>query len=172
MDSTKARIAAKLEEAFAEQGFAEPGVDDLRTAAGVSLRTLYKYFPSRSDMVIGALNNRHARYVAFLFADLPEDPEAALDTVFDRVGEWMRTRSPTGCMFHGAVAAHPRNEALAEMLGRNKKDIAARMAEAGDLPEREDELLLLHEGLTQGFTLMRERAVECAKALAKRLRTD
>ena len=42
MTDTKTKIAAGLEQAFAARGFAEPSVEDLRDAAGVSLRTLYK----------------------------------------------------------------------------------------------------------------------------------
>lgn len=170
MESMKTKIAQRLERAFAEKGFAEPGVDDLRAASEVSLRTLYKYFPSRAEMVVAALDNRHTRYTAFLFADLPEAPEAALDLVFERVGAWMRANAPTGCMFHGAVAAHPGDPALAEMLDRHKRDIAARLAKAACLPGREDKLLLLHEGLTQSFAVLGERAVASAKAMARSLR--
>ncbi|MFP4537676.1 MAG: TetR/AcrR family transcriptional regulator [Dichotomicrobium sp.] len=170
MESTRDRIAQKLEETFAARGFAEPGVAELREASEVSLRTLYKYFPSRDDMVIAALDNRHQRYLAFLFSDLPDEPGAALDAIFERIGEWMRAGSPTGCMFHSAVAAHPGNAALMERLGRHKGEITARMAEAADLPGHEDELLMLHEGLTQSFTLLGDRAVAGAKAMARSLR--
>ena len=45
MTDTMRRIAGGLERAFAADGFAEPSVEDLRDAAGVSLRTLYKYAP-------------------------------------------------------------------------------------------------------------------------------
>jgi len=74
-------------------------------------------------------------------------------------------------MFHSAVAAHPGNAALAERLGRHKREIASRLAEAAGLPGHEDELLLLHEGLTQSFTLMGGRAVASAKAMASTLRS-
>jgi len=171
METTKDKIAQRLEETFAARGFAEPGVAELREASEVSLRTLYKYFPSREDMVIAALDTRHRRYLAYVFADLPDAPDAALETIFERIGEWMRTGSPTGCMFHSAVAAHPGNAALAERLGRHKREIASRLAEAAGLPGHEDELLLLHEGLTQSFTLMGERAVASAKAMARTLRS-
>lgn len=172
METTRDRIAQKLEETFAERGFAEPGVAELREASEVSLRTLYKYFPSRDDMVIAALDQRHGRYLAYVFADLPDAPEVALDAIFERIGDWMRTSSPNGCMFHSAVAAHPGNEALAGKLGRHKREIATRLAEAAGLPGHEDELLLLHEGLTQSFTLMGARAVASAKAMAKELRAE
>ncbi len=55
MRDTATKIAAGLERAFAARGFSEPCVDDLREAAGVSLRTLYKYTPSRDAMVRMAL---------------------------------------------------------------------------------------------------------------------
>ena len=52
MTDTMKRIAGGLERAFAANGFAEPSVEDLRDAAGVSLRTLYKYAASREAMVL------------------------------------------------------------------------------------------------------------------------
>ena len=60
------QIAASLEVAFSQQGFAEPSVAQLKTACGVSLRTLYKHFPSKEAMIVGALEYRHQRYLDFL----------------------------------------------------------------------------------------------------------
>ena len=51
MADMMSKISSGLERAFAARGFAEPSVEDLRDAAGVSLRTFYKYTPSRADMV-------------------------------------------------------------------------------------------------------------------------
>ncbi|WP_371824730.1 TetR/AcrR family transcriptional regulator [Paracoccus sp. MA] len=62
MRSTKLRIARNLDRQFAEMGFATQGVEALREGADVSLRTLYKYFPSREEMVVGALEYRDAAY--------------------------------------------------------------------------------------------------------------
>ena len=75
MTDMMSKISAGLERAFANRGFAEPSVEDLRDAAGVSLRTLYKYTPSRAEMVLAALENRHQRYLARVFDDLPEAAE-------------------------------------------------------------------------------------------------
>jgi len=49
------QIDAGLERAFAKHGFAEPNIETLRKATGVSLRTLYKYVPSRNVMILRAL---------------------------------------------------------------------------------------------------------------------
>ena len=58
MSDIQEKIAAGLEEAFLRNGFAQTGVDALREATQVSLRTLYKYTPSPAEMVLSALENR------------------------------------------------------------------------------------------------------------------
>jgi AcrR family transcriptional regulator len=165
MTDTMTRIAAGLEQAFAARGFAEPSVEDLRDAAGVSLRTLYKYVPSRADMVLAALEHRHTRYLAHLFDGLPDAPEAALDALLDRVGAWMATETAHGCLFHGAVAAEPGSERLREVLSRHKAEVARRAAAATGLSGQEIELSLIMEGLTQAWSLHRDAAVASAKRL-------
>ncbi|SDE77479.1 TetR/AcrR family transcriptional regulator [Limimaricola pyoseonensis] len=170
MTDTMHKIAAGLERAFAARGFAEPSVEDLRDAAGVSLRTLYKYVPSRADMVLAALEHRHGRYLSHLFDDLPDAPESALDALFDRVAIWMATETSHGCLFHGAVAAEPGSVPLRELLSRHKAEVARRAVEATGLAERETELLVILEGLTQAWTLHRDAAVTSAKRLGHGLR--
>ncbi|WP_378212397.1 TetR/AcrR family transcriptional regulator (plasmid) [Aquicoccus sp. G2-2] len=101
------KISEGLERAFASRGFAEPSVEDLRDAAGVSLRTLYKYTPSRAEMVLAALENRHQRYLTQVFEGLPKEHDEALATILSRVGMWMATETSHGCLFHAAVAADP-----------------------------------------------------------------
>lgn len=169
MSDIQEKIAAGLEEAFARNGFAQTGVDALRDATRVSLRTLYKYCPSREAMILTALERRHRRYLETVFDDLPEAPEAALLAAFDRVGGWMRENAPNGCLFHAAVAAQPESAALRAMLARHKRDCADRFAAAAGLPDRTSELILLHEGLTQCWPLLGDQAVASARTLALRL---
>ncbi len=159
------KISAGLERAFANRGFAEPSVEDLRDAAGVSLRTLYKYTPSRAEMVLAALENRHQRYLARVFDDLPEDPRKALDKVLTRVGNWMATESSHGCLFHAAVAAEPGSQPLRALLERHKAEVAAKAAAATNLKDADITLLLIIEGLTQTWPLHSEAALDAAKRL-------
>jgi len=170
MNTMHETIAARLEQAFATYGFAELGVADLRAQADVSLRTLYKYFPSRDDMVLAALEHRHARYLTFIFEDLPEPPIDALTVVFERVGAWMSTNASEGCLFHNAVAAQPHSAALRAMLQRHKQEVANRLAAVAGLPHRQNELMLIHEGLTQCWTLQGEQGIAAAQAIASTLR--
>lgn len=164
-------ISDGLERAFASRGFAEPSVEDLRDAAGVSLRTLYKYTPSRAEMVLAALENRHQRYLALVFGELPIEPREALDTMISRVGGWMATETSHGCLFHAAVAADPGSDRLRALLERHKAEVARRGASACGLPESETELLLIIGGLTQTWPLRDEAAVEAAMRLGHALQS-
>jgi len=166
MNETKSTIAAALETAFAERGFTEPGVAELRDRAGVSIRTLYKHFPSRDDMILAALQRRHERYLAFLF---PEPQGASLDPILERVGRWMAENAPAGCLFHNAVAAHPENDALRDLLSCHKTEIGQRLAACAGRPELRVPLLLVHEGLVQSWPLEGDRAVAAARELTNRL---
>lgn len=159
------RIAAGLERAFARDGFATPSVEKLRDAAGVSLRTLYKYTPSRDEMAHAALEYRHQRYMAHVFGDLAPDPAIALTAIIDRVADWMKQEASHGCLFHAAVAASPGDGALRDLLMRHKVEVAKRAAELAGRQGRETEIILILEGLTQSWPLYGDAAVDSAKRL-------
>lgn len=169
MNATETKIAAGLERAFARHGFAEPSVEDLRDAAGVSLRTLYKYTPSRDMMVRSALEHRHQRYIAQLFDDLPENRGAVLNAIIERVAGWMQQEATHGCLFHAAVASAPHDPELRALLQRHKAEVAERAATVTGLSGREVDLTLIIEGLTQSWPLYREAAVESAQCLSRLL---
>lgn len=162
-------MAASLEQAFSERGFAEIGVDGLREATQVSLRTLYKYFPSREAMILAALEHRHSRYLTHLLDELPSSDGEALDEMFDRVGTWMAENHPRGCLFQAAVTAYPDNRLIRSILERHKHEVCEGMARATDLSLSSHQLLFLHEGLTQSWPLVGAEAVTVAKTLARSL---
>ncbi|RJE81106.1 TetR/AcrR family transcriptional regulator [Paracoccus sp. JM45] len=169
MMQTQDRIAAGLERAFAAHGFTAPSVDSLRDAAGVSLRTLYKYMPSRADMVLAALEHRHQRYIRHVLDGLCKDPFQARGVIIERVADWMQTEASHGCLFHAAVASDPENPVLRALLERHKHEVAQRTATATGLAGQEVVLLLILEGLTQSWALNGAGAVTAAKALVSAL---
>lgn len=170
MTNTKDKIAAGLERAFASRGFAQPSVEDLRGAAGVSLRTLYKYMPSRAEMVLTALENRHQRYLSQVFEDLPDDPDEALHAILSRIGKWMVAETSHGCLFHAAVAADPGSAPLRGLLDRHKSEVVKRAAKACELPAAATELLVIIEGMTQAWPLHGDGAIDAALRLGQGLR--
>ena len=172
MLDTATKIAAGLEQAFAARGFAETNVEALRDAAGVSLRTLYKYTPSRDDMVLVALEHRHQRYMAHVFSDVDQRGRPALELIIDRISAWMEREAPHGCLFHAAVAAAPKDQRLQDLLKRHKQEVAEKAADLAEIPSRCDELAFIIEGLTQSWSLKGPVAGRVAKSLATGLMRD
>ena len=166
------KISAGLERSFAKHGFAEPSVEDLRDAAGVSLRTLYKYMPSRGDMIRAALEHRHTRYLTHVFDGLPDDPIQARQDLLERVGHWMMDEASHGCLFHAAVAAAPEDAALRAILERHKSEVAQRAAKVTGLQGQEVALMVVLEGLTQSWPLHRQAAVDGAQQVIAALAKD
>lgn len=165
MNKTQEKIAAGLEAAFALQGFTEMGVDGLRDAAQVSLRTLYKYCPSKEDMILLALEHRHHRYLSYLFDNIQTTEKNVALVIIDRVGHWMVENGSEGCLFHDAVLSHPKSERIRAMFERHKREVARMMAQTTQQPEKADQLLLIHEGIVQSWPILGERAVASAKQL-------
>ncbi|MFG3252757.1 TetR family transcriptional regulator [Streptomyces sp. NPDC048172] len=52
--AVRAELAALALELFAERGFEETTVDEVARAAGMSKRSLFRYFPTKEDMVLGS----------------------------------------------------------------------------------------------------------------------
>ncbi|EAR10433.1 TetR/AcrR family transcriptional regulator [Reinekea blandensis] len=163
MNKTQEKIATGLETAFAKHGYTEMGVDGLRNAAQVSLRTLYKYCPSKEDMILLALEHRHKRYEAFL-RERSETEYTAAD-LFDRIGRWMQDNDSQGCLFHDAVLSHPGSKRIRAMYTWHKEEIARAMAKVTGLDGKSGQLLLIHEGIVQSWPLLGVEAVTNAKQL-------
>ena len=170
MSDIQNQINAGLEQAFAKHGFAEPNIETLRKATGVSLRTLYKYVPSRDVMILRALEHRHRRYMAHVFLQPETQIRIPLATIVDRVAQWMKAETTHGCLFHAAVASSPQDKELLRLLGRHKAEMAASAASASELKGREDEVSVILEGLMQSWPLRGEEAVRAAKALGALIR--
>ncbi len=169
MTETATLIASRLEACFVEHGFLEPGVDALRDGCGVSLRTLYKYFPSREAMVIGALNHRHDRYLNFIEDGAPASGPASIAHVFGRIESWMKGECGTGCLFLNALAAHPSNAEIRETVKRQKDGTRLLLGRSSGRPELADALFLLHEGATAAWPLMGREAIRTARDSALKL---
>lgn len=166
MTDTAKLIASRLEGCFVERGFVEPGVDALRDAADVSLRTLYKYFPSRDAMVVGALEHRHDRYLSFIEGGAPAAGSASVEYVFGRIETWMKGECGTGCLFLNALAAHPFKREIRDVVTRQKDATRLLLGRCSGRPELADALFLLHEGATAAWPLMGGEAIRTAKESA------
>lgn len=165
MSDIATKIAAGLERAFATRGFSDPSVEDLRDAAGVSLRTLYKYAPSRDAMVHIALEHRHQRYIRHVFSSSSDQATQPIDTTLERIADWMTTEASHGCLFHSAVASAPDDLALRHLLERHKAEICQLALTRSGAPLQESDLMVIIEGLIQAWPLRQTEALVSAKRL-------
>ncbi|MCL9775278.1 TetR/AcrR family transcriptional regulator [Vibrio methylphosphonaticus] len=160
----KEQIAASLEQAFSEQGFAEPSVAQLKVACGVSLRTLYKYFPSKEDMIVAALEHRHQRYLNFLLADSPEKGVNAVLHIFNKLKQWMESYAQNGCLSMSAIAAFPEHAVINQTVKAHKEEVRRFLGGQSLRDDLAMQLFLLHEGVSNAWPIMGDETLKSAHA--------
>lgn len=173
---TSARIAAAAADLLYERGLAETTVDDLRDAAGVSLRTLYRHARDREGVIALALQHRHRAYMDWLDCDAPPGPgPGPVLHVIDRLEDWDPGASPRGCLFLRALAANPDSHVIAELVHRHKHATRALIAErvraaTGDAPDDlVDAVFGLHEGAVSTAPIIGGRAYDAARTAVRAL---
>lgn len=104
---TYERIVATAENLFYSNGYRATGVDKIAAEAGVTKKTLYEHFSSKTDLVLAALRHRDALYLDWLQNAL-ENPastqRSAFLVLFDALETWIEKHSPNGCMFTNALS--------------------------------------------------------------------
>ncbi|MFJ6835859.1 TetR/AcrR family transcriptional regulator [Streptomyces sp. NPDC091209] len=187
MDSTTARDQAlehtreqaldAAEELFYGRGIQAVGMDDIRSASGVSLKRLYQLFPAKEQLVEAYLERRDARWRAMLaeYVDWEGDPGRRILAVFDWLGLWFAEPGFRGCAWinaYGELGAT--SEGVSAQVRAHKAAFRAYLTglvTAGGLPAAlGDHLFLLAEGamVTAGITLSTEPAAQ-ARAAAQLL---
>ncbi|MET4902956.1 MULTISPECIES: TetR/AcrR family transcriptional regulator [Paenarthrobacter] len=100
------RIVATADGLYNAKGIQSVGMDELRTAAGVSLKKLYQEFPSKSSIVMAVLERRHESWTEGLDAMVRKapDPRGKLLAIFDYLAGWFCQDSFRGCGFINSFA--------------------------------------------------------------------
>ncbi|MDO6564165.1 TetR/AcrR family transcriptional regulator [Amphritea sp. 1_MG-2023] len=161
----KEQIAASLEQAFSQYGFAEPSVAQLKTACHVSLRTLYKHYPSKEAMVVAALEHRHQRYLSFLLQDAPGKGIESVVHIFDRLEEWMSAYAPHGCLSVNAMAAFPDNAAISCIVQQHKAAVRVFLGEQSLRDDLATPIFILHEGIASAWPMLGREAITAAQQI-------
>ncbi|MGE0480945.1 MAG: TetR/AcrR family transcriptional regulator [Phycisphaerae bacterium] len=121
--AVRERLLDVASELFYRRGFHAVGVDTVIAESGVAKMTLYKYFPSKDDLIVAVLRRRQAQFRAWFAAALARRASASGATesggiasgaapnagvervlaVFDVLGEWFALPTFRGCAFTNAV---------------------------------------------------------------------
>ncbi|GGR88746.1 TetR family transcriptional regulator [Streptomyces aureoverticillatus] len=184
MDSTVAteRALDAAERLFYQRGVQAVGMDDIRTASGLSLKRLYQLFPAKERLVEAYLERRDVRWRQRLAEYVeqvdqhghPERPAAAEDrvlAVFDWLGQWFAEPDFNGCAWinsYGELGAT--SEPIARQGRLHKaafKDYLVELVERAGLPSSlGDHVFLLAEGamVTAAITRSADPAAQAAQA--------
>ncbi|AWN28525.1 TetR/AcrR family transcriptional regulator [Streptomyces sp. NEAU-S7GS2] len=165
-DEARTRILDAAEKLFYERGIQSVGMDELRTAAGVSLKRLYSCFPAKHDLVEAYLRRRDSRWRAALaeYVDAHADGPAARPlAVFDWLGEWFAEDGFRGCAFLNAYGELGATSERVGCVAREHKEAllgyVAGLVRAVPVAEPEllaRQLVLLIDGAIAGAALMGE----------------
>ncbi|CAL9341075.1 MULTISPECIES: TetR/AcrR family transcriptional regulator [unclassified Nocardiopsis] len=108
MDNEEYRqqIVAAADRLYYTRGFSSVGMDQLRDAAGVSLRRLYQLFPSKDDIVMAVLHRRRRIWAEGLdeHVNAAGTPREKLLAVYAFLSDWFCEEDFRGCGFINAFA--------------------------------------------------------------------
>jgi AcrR family transcriptional regulator len=120
----RARILEAAYDLFSTQGIQAVGVDTIVAESQVAKMTLYRYFPSKQELVLAFLDLRDQRWthewLEVEIERLAATPRERVLAIFDLFDEWFRRRDYEGCPFistlleiddkdspiHGAAVRH------------------------------------------------------------------
>ncbi|BDA65880.1 transcriptional regulator, TetR family [Calothrix sp. PCC 7716] len=90
------------DELFYSEGIRATGVDTIIAKSGVAKSTLYRYFPSKDDLVVAYLEQRNQRFWDLLEAELAKYPSHSVEKllrVFTWLDELLAKPECLGCPF-------------------------------------------------------------------------
>ncbi|MFS2243200.1 MULTISPECIES: TetR/AcrR family transcriptional regulator [unclassified Microbacterium] len=153
-DDAREQVLSAAERLYYRKGYAAVGMDELRAAAGVSLRRLYALFPSKDDIIAAVLQRKHEEWettLAAAVADAGDDPRARLLAVYTYLENWFCADDFRGCAFINAFGElGGTNPVVARLVREHKASFQSQMAtlaaESGGSAALAAQLSILAEG--------------------------
>ncbi|QEA28238.1 TetR/AcrR family transcriptional regulator [Microbacterium sp. CBA3102] len=166
-DEARERILTAAEELYYRKGYAAVGMDELRAAAGVSLRRLYALFPAKTDIVAAVLARKHAQWESGLsgaVTDAGDDPRARLLAVYEYLENWFCADDFRGCAFINAFGElGGTNAEVAEIVRTHKASfqeyMAGLVADTGAPAALAAQLSILAEGAQSTAAISKDPSV-------------
>jgi len=130
-DAVRARVLETADRLYYARGFQSVGMDTLCAEAGVSLKRLYRLFPSKEYLVEQVLHARHRVWNEMVSdATRAGEPRDRLLAIYDMLAGWFEQDDFRGCVFINSFgelgATAPR---IAEIVRAHKAGFQARVAE-------------------------------------------
>lgn len=171
-------ILQTASELFYRQGIQATGVDAIVKAAGTTKMSLYKYFPSKDELVLAHLcKSREAMLekIKTGIVALADNPKQQLLALFDVFADLLKSPEFRGCPFINAATEfaaenHPVQQTAAEFYAEFRGLLVslARQAGIGNPEQLAAQLVILVAGAIVGEQIQRDsNAMTDARAAAK-----
>lgn len=108
--SLRDHILQVADELFYRDGIHVTGVDTIIARSGVAKTTLYRYFPSKDDLVVAYLHDRDRRFwkcIEVAVNQAPNDPKAKLMLIFEWLEDLIARPDCYGCPFLITITEFP-----------------------------------------------------------------
>lgn len=180
--SARERIMETAERLFLQEGFRATGIDRIIAESGVAKMSLYRHFPSKTDLIAAFLDTRHETWMAWFRgeAEARTAKRANLDVLADVLAAWFATETYRGCAFINLVAESGTETGDAQLMEKavaHKADLGVYLAELAKRlgyarPKAiAEEALLCVEGMIVRFQMTGERSVvDAGRRLLARLK--
>ena len=148
-------IAVAASNLFYRFGFQAVGVDRIVEESGISKMTLYRYFPSKDDLIVEYLNRSAEEFWHWFDEGLAavDDPLDQIVAVFDRLEDRCRSARFVGCTFQSVAAEFPDRDHPANRVAREHKELLRdrfeallQEADVSDPRTTANQLMLIMEG--------------------------
>lgn len=137
-DQLRNRILETADRLFYQEGLRAVGVDRIIAEAQVAKMSLYKYFPSKDDLILAVLEYREEQFSKQFSAWCQEavaKGQSSFEAFFFALKQWFESSDFRGCMFinsHAELADpdHPSSQYAVEQKKRFRKQIQAMLRDA------------------------------------------
>lgn len=141
---------------FESRGIHASGVDMIISESGIAKATLYKYFPSKNQLIIAYLREKSERFYEWINSRLISKKADSIEILYELcelVEQWISTPNFHGLPFHVASAefpdpAHPINNFSVE-LSKDFQNYLSKIAELAGVKDPDtlgQQLTIIFEG--------------------------
>jgi len=178
-NETRDIILDVTEKLIYRHGIAATGMDFLVKTAGVSRKSIYRYFANKDELVIAALQRRDERWMQWLRDEVErrEGTGERLLALFSALKDWFGTADFRGCAFINTSGETGDPQDPVRLVAKeHKQKLLDYMCElcteygAEDPPLRARQLLILIEGaITVALVMGDHSAADNAQCMARKL---
>lgn len=176
---TRDIILDVTEKLIYRHGIAATGMDLLVKTAGVSRKSIYRYFANKDELVIAALQRRDERWMQWLRDEVErsEGSGERLLALFDALRRWFGSADFRGCAFINTSGETANAQDPVRLLAKAHKqklfEYALELCQAHGTPDPERQaaqlLILIDGAITVALVMGDSTAADNAQCMARTL---